>query len=441
MEFNLPYPDIRNRRAISRYDLNSGSVVAFLSKDCGRVRTGIIVMESRNWMLLAVNLYEDEGYFWYSDELPNDIHLYEANEEEKIWGLKYYLEYYYTYNEAKEDNEGTKEKFPLICLIDAKCHNNSDRTWYWSSNLHDFLLRAPYLIDRAQWSEYRSALGQRIKEMSGLQYERNRIENYCFLIGTLMIAESEKDESKCKEKILFLYEKWDIFSWMYGIGIGRVVGSKLHNFTSVINQICQSDRKYYLHLYLPLVESFTDKIFRYNDDKPEKLQGAIRKAKEIEAREKQETDLDELFNILFPQQYIQALLSNRPAATIAEMHQKIEAQEEKISELENRLSSTIIDFNRRYEALLHSFEAMAKASVTFDEIKNGLASLSRTTAEGVLEKLSITLADNKRFMYELPKLRDFIKSNEKPTEVHNHFEAGSSNQVFNGEVNSNFEKK
>ena len=256
-----------------------------------------------------------------------------------------------------------------------------------------------------------------------------------------MIAESEQDESKCKKKIQSLYKRWDIFSWMYGIGIGRVVGSKLHNFTAVINQICQSNRKYYLHLYLPLVESCADKIYKYNDDKPEKLQYAIRKAKETEAREKQETDLDELFKILFPKQYIQALLSNRPAATIAEMHQKIEAQEEKISELENRLSSTITDFNRRYEALLHSFEAMAKASVTFDEIKNGLASLSRTTAEGVLEKLSITLADNKRFMDELPRLRDFVKSNERPSEVHNHFEAGSSNQVFNGEVNGNFDKK
>ena len=105
------------------------------------------------------------------------------------------------------------------------------------------------------------------------------------------------------------------------------------------------------------------------------------------------------------------------------------------------MSASISDFNRRYEALLHSFEALVKVSITFDEIKKGLKELSRTTAEGVLEKLSITLADNKRFMDELPKLREFVKLNDKPAEVHNHFESGSNNQVFNGEVNGNFEKK
>ena len=429
MEYNFPFPDIRNRRAVSRYDLNSGSVVAFWSKDGKRVRTGIIIMESRNWMLLAVNLYKDDGYFWYSDELPTNIYLFEATDEDKTWGLRYYLEYCYPENE---------EKFPLISLIDNKCRKNGERTWHYLKDLHDFLVRAPYLIDKAQWSEYKSVLSQRIMHDSGLQYEHNLIENYCFLIGVLMIAESEQDESKCKEMILLFYEKWDIFSWMYGIGIGRVVGSKLHNFTSVINIIRQSDRKHYLHLYLPLVESFTEKIYKYNDDKPEKLQEAIRKAKVIETREKQETDLDELFKILFPNKSLQALLSSRPAATIAEMHQKMEAQEEKISELENRLSTTITDFNRRYEALLHSFEALVRASVTFDEIKKGLGELSRTTAEGVLEKLSITLADNKRFMDELPKLRQFVRSKEKPSEVHNHFESGSQNQVFNGDVSGTF---
>ena len=43
------------------------------------------------------------------------------------------------------------------------------------------------------------------------------------------------------------------------------------------------------------------------------------------------------------------------------------------------------------------------------------------------------------FDEQLKKL--FDKLGMKITEVHNHFEAGSSNQVFNGEVNSNFEKK
>ena len=67
--------------------------------------------------------------------------------------------------------------------------------------------------------------------------------------------------------------------------------------------------------------------------------------------------------------------------------------------------------------------------------------MSRTTAEGVLEKLSITLTDNKRFMEELPKLREFVKSNEKSSEIHNHFEKDSGCQVFNGPVSGQFDEK
>ena len=32
----------------------------------------------------------------------------------------------------------------------------------------------------------------------------------------------------------------------------------------------------------------------------------------------------------------------------------------------------------------------------------------------------------------------WMEGNEKSAEVHNHFEAGSSNQVFNGNVNGDF---
>ena len=44
-------------------------------------------MESPGWMLAAVNLYEEEGRIWYFDEMPENIELYEANEEETLWGL------------------------------------------------------------------------------------------------------------------------------------------------------------------------------------------------------------------------------------------------------------------------------------------------------------------------------------------------------------------
>ena len=54
-------------------------------------RTGIIIMGSKTIMMAAVNLYEDEGSIWYSDNLPDDIDLFESNTEEKLWGYKFFL--------------------------------------------------------------------------------------------------------------------------------------------------------------------------------------------------------------------------------------------------------------------------------------------------------------------------------------------------------------
>ena len=433
MEYTLPYPDVTYRKRILPYSLQCGSVVAFRLWQYGKARTGIIVMEYSNWMLAAVNLCEEEGRIWYSDELPDGIELYEANEEETLWGLRYYLDYYYA------DNEKHKGISPLIAFINGECPKDDNNSWAVTL-CQEMLTRVPNLIDKSEWTGLKDIVSQLIMRTSGLQYDRFRIEYYCFLIGVLMIAEHEQEIYRRKEKIELLRKNWDQFSWMYGIGIGRVLGSRLHNFTAVINQTAQGRRKHYLHLYLPLAECFIDKICKYNDDKRDKLQEAIAKARIFEAREKQETDLDELYGILFPKHSLEALSSNRPASTIAEMREEIAAQEQKISSLESRLTASISDFNRRYEALLHNFEALVKVSITFDEIRKGLGELSRTTAEGVLEKLSITLADNKRFMDELPKLREFVKSNEKPSEVHNHFERECGCQVFNGAVTGQFDK-
>ena len=79
MDYNLSYPNVTYRKRILPYSLHHGSVVAFRSRQYGEARTGIIVMESSDWMLAAVNLYEEEGRIWVSDELPEKIELYEAN--------------------------------------------------------------------------------------------------------------------------------------------------------------------------------------------------------------------------------------------------------------------------------------------------------------------------------------------------------------------------
>ena len=56
--YNLPFPDVTGRKMINPYFLHRGDVVAFKSEN---QRTGIIVMEYSDMMMVAVNLYEEKG--------------------------------------------------------------------------------------------------------------------------------------------------------------------------------------------------------------------------------------------------------------------------------------------------------------------------------------------------------------------------------------------
>lgn len=80
LKYNLPFPDVTGRMMITPFFLRRGDVVAFKSRDH---RTGIIVMEFSNMMMVAVNLYGEEGRLWVSDLLPESILLYEASDGRK----------------------------------------------------------------------------------------------------------------------------------------------------------------------------------------------------------------------------------------------------------------------------------------------------------------------------------------------------------------------
>lgn len=88
LKYDLPFPDVTGRMMITSLFLRRGDVFAFKSRDH---RTGIIVMEFSNMMMVAVNLYGEEGRLWVSDLLPESILLYEASEEEKLWGYRFFF--------------------------------------------------------------------------------------------------------------------------------------------------------------------------------------------------------------------------------------------------------------------------------------------------------------------------------------------------------------
>lgn len=418
IEYNIPTPDLKRRSIVDREILRNGDIVAYYRAGFDGLnytrnpRTGVMVIRDSDMFLLASN-WTGNGCVWYNDMIGYEVELYDANEDEKSWAFRALFNYQYVDDDDKSGIEAVKR---FVDHAFPKENNVDDRQIAYCMRMS---VELPWCFKGIDWGLAKSELWDiAYKEIleTGLQFNRYRVECFCFLIGVLMIAEKVKNEIDCRRMLKLYRYNWRHFIWMYAMVIGRLMGTELKNFTSVVNQFDNNCRKPYLHLYLPIIERNIDKICMYNpSEKRYKLENAIKKMQKVEALEVKSTDLDELYSILFPKHFQQAMAENRPAATIADLKEKLAEKDKTIVELNNKLTSSIDEFNKQRETMYADFEELANASVTFKEIETGLLKLSRPMAEDVLARLSITLAGNKNFMGEYPKLLEKVQQNDKAT--------------------------
>lgn len=397
LKYNLPLPDVTGRKMVHYSFLDRGDVVAFKTNDH---RTGIIVMEFKDMMMVAVNLYGEKQQLWYSDPLPEDIELYEPSEEERIWGYQFFLEYESTINSTYYN------KNHFITFIDNECYE--DDNGYQKRFCFDFLSRAHKMLDNQQREVLKKELGEVIMQSRGLQFNRLRMENYCFLMGILMIAEKHSGGDDIDVRIDKYRKNWRHFSWMYGMVIGQVVGSRLHNFTAVVNQTGQNSRDSYLHLYLPLVENNIDTICLYNDDDRGKLVKAIEKMRTKESQVEQSTDLDYIYGLLFPKYFKEAMSSQRPAATIAELRKEIAVKDQKINELESSIKNLKNQYDDVVSKLTDAVSAVENDLITPNDLKTAFLRFDSTMAHTLFGSVATVLTNNSTWQKYAPQIQQAI---------------------------------
>jgi len=416
IKYNIPQPILRNRGKICPEDLCAGDVVAYrrnsYSYDC---TTGLMVIGDYKMFLVATN-WDGNGKLWYNDIIDEQTELYEANREETSWGIRLLFNYLYS-----RDDQGSGQDAILEFVEKAfpKENNISRRD---KELCMDFMIELPWCVSNVDWNEAKTQLWNKAyKEIqdTGLQFNKARVECFCFLIGVLMIANSTTEQVKLKELLRILRNKWYLFVWMYALTLGRLMGTELKNFTGVVHQLDNPVRVPYLHLYLPLIEGNVDKICKYNpSEKRYKLENAIRKMQRVEALERKRTDLDEIYQILFPKHFRQAMADNRPAATIADLQQEVATKDEQIKTLESKLSASVTEYKNKYEALLHDFEELARASLKFDVLESNLKKLSRSTAEQIIADMMLTFDEDERILKALKKIKKAVRDNDRPTIQH-----------------------
>ena len=405
MEYNIPYPYIGRRKSVQPYELHRGSVVAFKTRD-RKPRTGIIIMDDRTMMMAAVNLYKEEGRIWYLEDIPDDIDLFESNKEERLWGYKFFLE------EQCRQCKAYEGKDPFVAFIENECPQG-DNAWGQTAFCQDFLSYVPKMLDKTEWQSLKQLLWQAIVQSGGLQFNRYSTEYYCYLIGVLMIAENGISDFTYYPRIEQFKKEWYQLSWMYGMAIGRVTGTALNNFTAVVKQAGQGRRKHYLHLYLPLVENNIDKICSYKTDNRYKLQEAIRLMREQEALAEQKTDLDELYHILFPKHFVLAMADSRPAATIADLKEKLAERDQIISKLQTDIDNVSNQYKKVLEQLKNAVAEVENDKISGEDLTASFLRFPTELALSYFGTMSSLFALNPTWQKYSPRIMELILAKQK----------------------------
>lgn len=405
MKYDLPLPDITDR---TRYDytLNRGDVVAFSRMEYGSKRTGIIVMDSEDSFLAAVNLYREEGYIWFLDTLPDDVTLYKATEEEKDWGKHFFFDYYVK-NEVRDDAN------PIISFIQHECPKDS----YYCIGRHDWSFCMEILSSLYKWDYIRDKENL-VKELwkeaikgvdEGVAFNPQLSELYCFLIAIIMIVRS--DDIFPKQKYIDeLHKNWCHFSWMYAMVIGRLIGTELNTFTAMVNGLHTSRRSKYLHLYLPLAEGNVDKICKYSSvEKQYKLKAAIEKMRKQEELTEQATDMDTLYKVLFPKHFKKAMSERLPAASIQEMKERLAIQEETI----RTLNENTRKLEEQLQKVLDDMEKIISETFSLDTVAAAILDMETLAAKFVFSHLDFKLRNDEVWKRGRSDLQDKLEKKEK----------------------------
>lgn len=386
MKYDLSLPDVTHRRPFLHCYLTRGSVVAFSYGTHNEERTGILVMESDNWFLAAVNLYDEEGYIWQQDQLPDNIQLYEATDEETAWGHRYFFEHEYI-------SQSVEGKHPIIAFVERECpkqlRSRDYASWEFCMNMLCEFPDWDYIDNKKEfagdiWKEAIKSANQ------GLEFNPYRAEMFCFLIAILMITENVEEEER-SYYIYKLRKEWDHFSWMYSMIVGRLIGTDMKTFTAMVNMLDNKKRGCYIRLYLPLVESNIDKICKYsNVEKRYKLEAAINKMKLTEERHEQSKDLDDLFEILFPKHFRKMMNEARPASSIKEMKEELAKKDEQIDHWRNTAES----LSEKLNELTTSMKAQVEESLSLEDVTKAILSMSIDEARMVFHSLDYKLRHN-----------------------------------------------
>ena len=225
-------------------------------------------------------------------------------------------------------------------------------------------------------------------------------EVYAIMNGICMIWKSSADESEKMQLLDKMKNDWDFLKYLYSVMFRQIIGCSYKNFTQVANMIhFRSSYHPYAHLFYAVFVERADEFVKEKTDQ-KKIEKHLNKMVEVMESTPKSDDLNDLCNLLFPEELNEYLARHRP--------KDARQLREEIACLREELGETTRQMNQQVQAMADKMKALLEASVPIEEIEQELLMLDYNEAMGVFRQLNTLLLNNKAWVNNAGSIRNEI---------------------------------
>lgn len=288
-------------------------------------------------------------------------------------------------------------KVNLLELVECWVEKGDSRT------LLTLLTQLGRTEHETDWDALRTTLDEKLRRME-VDGTRNGMKEtgffYCLLHAFTMIMMSAHTKEEKMALLKLFADNWGFFRYMYSVMTRTIIGFRFANFASLTN--CLTNDKEiepYYHLYhSPLKERFNELCAK--GTKKEKLEKAFQK---LELRMKQTSpsdELDELCEVLFPEEFREMLNRHRPKS-----YQELEGE---IADIKEEMNLTVDALNKQVKDLAERLRTAVEASVPVKDIEDELMKFPSSVALNIYMQLNLLLAGNSAWQAQTLGIRNKI---------------------------------
>ena len=252
---------------------------------------------------------------------------------------------------------------------------------------------------KPDWNMMYAKLRQKLTKVKSFGNYKTH-EMYCLLMGITMIELSSLSRGKKDDLLRLLQDRWQFNKYMYSVLINHIIGFRVDNFAALANFVC--NKSYYpdLHWFYKAFKENFDKIClekeidrRSGMSVRELALMHMKKMEEIIKSTKPSTELDELYDIIFPNAINNLLRQSRPKT---------------YEELEAAIDDLTIRYNNVLEQLAKAVKDVESEVITPEDLTEAFLRFPRDMALTLFGSVSNLLTQNKTWQKYAPTIQEQI---------------------------------